>query len=117
LFSSGPAVGQKSQIWPPVLALTRLFPEASDRLYDAVRAQAYRAWPLGSIGELDLSIVRAAIRHDGMIFVDLEQKILVGAQIHPLLERVQELIPICSEDMVSLVDFAPQRITPLLRIT
>lgn len=49
-----------------------------------------------------------------MILVDFEQQLLVRTQINPLLQGVQEWIPIRPQYMVRLVVALPQGIAPFV---
>ena len=49
-----------------------------------------------------------------MVLVDFKQQHVIGTQIDPLLQRVQELIPISPEYMICLMISLPQQIAPLV---
>lgn len=50
-----------------------------------------------------------------MILIDFEQQFLVRTEVDPLLQRVQELIPVGPEYVICLVVSLPQRITPQVK--
>jgi hypothetical protein len=49
-----------------------------------------------------------------MVFVDLQQQLLIVAQVQPLLQRMQKLVPVSPEYVISLVSL-PHRIAPSSR--